>query len=155
MARKLIIGILLACIVLAGGAVAAVNKFPELRLHIRARLLAGLLAENCGILKPGTSPNASNTCVLKAYTDQKPFFVVYDTQENRTDSTFIDAMAADKAGNLYDLEFISRRWYSQDLPAAAKMSDDHYVFIELCPVPVTINKSIYKGLTCSPRIMLH
>lgn len=154
MARKLIIALLVAGVALAA-AVAAVYKFPELRLHIRARMLAGLLAENCGVLKPGTSPNASNTCVLKAYTDQKPFFVVYDTQENRTDSTFIDAMAADKAGNLYDLEFISRRWYSQDLPAAAKISDDRYVFIELCPVPVTINKSIYKGLTCSPRIMLH
>lgn len=154
MVRKLVIGILIPGVALAA-ALAAVSKFPDLRLHIRARLLAGWGAENCGILKPGTNPNASNTCVLKAYTDQKPFFVVYDTQEKRTDSTFIDAMAADKAGNLYDLEFISRRWYSQDLPAAAKMSDDRYVFIELCPAPSAINKSIYKGLTCSPRIMLH
>ena len=144
---------LLGCIAFAAGVVAAVNKYPELRLHMRVRQLAGWNATNCGILKPGSSPNQANTCVLKAYTDQKPFFVVYDTQENRTDTTLIDAMAADKSGTLYDVEYISRRWYSQDLPAAAKMSDDRYIFVDLCPIPVAINKSIYKGLTCSPRIM--
>lgn len=154
MSAKVAVVILIVCLALAGAGVVAINKFPELRLHIRLRQLAGWNATNCGILKPGSNANESNTCVLKAYTDQKPFFVVYDTQENRTDTTLIDAMASDKSGNLYDLEYVSRRWHSQDLPAAAKMSDDRFVFIEICPTPITINKSIYKGLTCSPRIRL-
>lgn len=151
---SILIVLILAVVIVAAGA-GAMYKAPELRIHARARLLAGFGAVNCGVVKPGSDSGASNACVLNAVTDQKPFFVVYDTQEKRPDFFVIDAMAADKAGQLYDIEFISRRWDTQDLPAAAKMSDDRYIFTDLCPAPSNINKSIYKGLTCSPRIMLH
>jgi hypothetical protein len=151
--RKLIVAIVLVCVLVAA-VVAAVYEFPELRLHMRLRLLAGWGATNCGIVKSGREASAPNACVLQAFTDQKPFFVVYDTREFRTPSALIDAMAADKDGNLYDVEYIGRRWFFQDLPAAARMFDDRYIFIDPCPSPPVINASIYKGLTCSPRIMV-
>jgi hypothetical protein len=85
-------------------------------------------------------------------TDHKPFCVIYDTQEFMIDFRFIDGLAGDKYGNLYDVEFSSTGWSSEGLPAGAQLVDRKHIFVEACQKPVTLSKSIYQGLTCIPRI---
>jgi ankyrin repeat protein len=80
--------------------------------------------------------------------------VLYDTQEFRIDSHFIDALAGDKSGNLYDVEFSSMGWSTEGLSGRTQLLDGRHVFVEPCWKPITLRKSIYKGLTCIPRIMV-
>jgi hypothetical protein len=68
------------------------------------------------------------------------------------DSKFIDGLAGDKSGNLYDVEFDSSGWSSDGIPAGTQLTDRKHIFVEACQKPVALRKSIYQGLTCVPRI---
>jgi hypothetical protein len=118
----------------------------------RARTLAGSGAINCGDTKPHSDPNPAAECVLNSFAAHRPFFAIYDTQEFGIDSHFIDALAGDKFGNMYDVEFSSRRWSSEGIPPGSQLFDRNHIFVEACKKPVALNKSIYQGLTCIPRI---
>jgi hypothetical protein len=69
------------------------------------------------------------------------------------DAHFIDGLARDNAGNLYDVEFSSMGWSSEGIPSDAQLLDGGHTFVERCRKPTTLSKSIYRGLTCIPRIM--
>ena len=118
----------------------------------RVRILAGSGAINCGHIKPQSDPKPASECVLTSFGNHKPFYVLYDTQEFAIDSHFIDGLAGDKSGNVYDVEFSSRGWASEGLPAGAQLFDGKHIFVEACKKPVALNKSVYQGLTCIPRI---
>lgn len=122
---------------------------------IRSRLavLAGHGAINCGHVTPQTDLGPSSKCVFESFDNHRPFYVLYDTQEIRIDSHFIDALAGDKSGNLYDVEFDSMGWSTEGLSGRTQLLDGGHVFVEPCWKPVTLRNSIYKGLTCIPRIM--
>jgi hypothetical protein len=92
---------------------------------------------------------------MQSFENRKPFYVVYDTQEMRIDSHFIDGLAGDSSGNLYDVEFSSRGWSREDLPNNSQLLDGGHIFVEPCSKPITLGKNMYKGLTCIPRIMEH
>src|ERR1700730_11374107 len=118
----------------------------------RVRTLAGSGAINCGHIKPQSDPKPASDCVLNSFANHKPFYVIYDTQEFGIDSHFIDGLAGDKSGNLYDVEFNSRGWWSEGLPTGAHLLDRKHIFVEACQKPVALSKSIYQGLTCIPRL---
>jgi ankyrin repeat protein len=122
---------------------------------IRSRLevLAGHGAINCGHITPRTDPEPSSKCVFESLDNHRPFYVLYDTQEIRIDSHFVDALAGDKSGNLYDVEFSSMGWSTEGLSGRTQLLDGGHIFVEPCSKPITLRKSIYKGLTCIPRIM--
>jgi len=119
----------------------------------RLAVLAGPGAINCGHLTARTDPQPSSECALKSFANHAPFHVQYDTQEISIDSHFIDGLAGDSGGNLYDVEFSSMGWSSEGIPSDAELLDGGHIFVERCPKPTTLRKSIYKGLTCSSRIM--
>jgi len=119
----------------------------------RLKVLAGEGAINCGTVNLWTDPKASSDCVLKAYKTRKPFFALYDTQEVSIDSRFIDGLAGDNLGNLYDVEFSSMGWSTQRRIGEIQLTDGGYILVEPCPKPVTLTRSVYKGMTCIPRIM--
>jgi hypothetical protein len=119
----------------------------------RLAVLAGQGAINCGKVWPRTDPKPSSECVLKSFENHRPFYVLYDTQEIRIDSHFIDGLAGDKSGNLYDVEFDSMGRSSEGLSDDTQLVDGGHIFVEPCSKPITLSKSIYKGLTCIPRIM--
>jgi ankyrin repeat protein len=122
---------------------------------IRNRLaaLAGHGAINCGHVMPRTDPEPSSKCVFESFDNHRPFYVLYDTQEFRIDSHFIDALAGDKSGNFYDVEFSSMGWSTEGQSGRTQLLDGGHIFVEPCWKPITLRKSIYKGLTCIPRIM--
>ena len=119
----------------------------------RLAVLAGHGAINCGRVTPRTDPEPSSKCVFESFDNHRPFYVLYDTQEFRIDSHFIDALAGDKSGNLYDVEFSSMGWSTEGPSGRTQLLDGGHVFVEPCSKPITLRKSIYKGLTCIPRIM--
>jgi hypothetical protein len=119
----------------------------------RLKVLAGGNAVNCGTLNPWTDPKSSSDCVLKSFENRKPFFALYDTQEVSIDSRFIDGLAGDHLGNLYDVEFSSMGWSTQGLTGESQLTDGGHILVEHCPNPVKLTPSIYKGMTCIPRIM--
>lgn len=119
----------------------------------RLAVLAGHGAINCGHVTPRTDPEPSSKCVLESFDNHKPFYVLYDTQEIQIDSRFIDGLAGDKSGNLYDVELSSMGWSTEGLSGKTQLLDGGHVFVEPCAKPITLVKSIYKGLTCIPRIM--
>jgi hypothetical protein len=119
----------------------------------RLKVLAGGNAVNCGTLNPWTDPKPSSDCVLKSFENRKPFLALYDTQEVSIDSRFIDGLAGDNLGNLYDVEFSSMGWSAQVLTGQSQLTDGGYILVEPCPKPITLTRSIYKGMTCIPRIM--
>jgi len=119
----------------------------------RLKVLAGGNAVNCGTVNPWTDPKSSSDCVLKAFENRKPFFALYNTQEVSIDSRFIDGLAGDKLGNLYDVEFSSMGWSTQGLTGQDQLVDGGYILVEPCPKPIMLSPSIYKGMTCIPRIM--
>jgi hypothetical protein len=119
--------IILAGIVLAvclSATVLSSSRSEQSKVENRLRKLAGRGATDCGYVGPQTDPSVSSECVLKSFANRQPFYVLYDTQELRVDSYFIDALAGDKSGSLF----------------------------EPCQKPIALGKSIYKGLTCIPRI---
>jgi hypothetical protein len=119
----------------------------------RLAVLAGHGAINCGYVTPRTDPEASSRCVFESFDNHRPFYVLYDTQEIMIDSHFVDALAGDKSGNLYDVEFSSMGWSTEGLSGRTQLLDRGHVFVEPCWKPITLRKAIYKGLTCIPRIM--
>jgi ankyrin repeat protein len=119
----------------------------------RVRAIAGRGAINCGRLKPGNDSKPTTDCVLNSFTNRRPFYVLYDTQEISIDSHFIDGLAGDNTGQLYDVEFSSMGWSTEGLSGRTQLLDGGHVFVEPCAKPTTLVKSIYKGLTCIPRIM--
>jgi hypothetical protein len=119
----------------------------------RLKVLAGGNAVNCGTLNPWTDPKSSSDCVLKSFENRKPFFALYDTQELSIDSRFIDGLAGDNLGNLYDVEFSSMGWSTQGLTGENQLTDEGHILVEPCPKPIALTPSIYKGMTCIPRIM--
>jgi ankyrin repeat protein len=119
----------------------------------RVRAIAGRGAINCGRLKPGNDSKPTTDCVLNSFTNRRPFYVLYDTQEISIDSHFIDGLAGDNTGQLYDVEFSSMGWSTEGLSGRTQLLDGGHVFVEPCAKPTTLAKSIYKGLTCIPRIM--
>ena len=119
----------------------------------RLKVLAGGDAVNCGTVKPWTDPKSSSDCVLKSFENRKPFFALYDTQEVSIDSRFMDGLAGDNLGNLYDVEFSSMGWSTQGLTGQSQLTDGGHILVEPCPKPITLTPSIYKGMTCIPRIM--
>jgi hypothetical protein len=144
---------LLIALVLLLGASALYSQLDHATtIKHRVRTLAGSGAINCGYIKPRSDPKPVSDCVLNSFANHKPFYVIYDTQEFAIDSHFIDGLAGDKSGNLYDVEFSSRGWSSEGLPAGAELLDRKHIFVEACQKPVVLSKSIYQGLTCIPRI---
>jgi hypothetical protein len=125
----------------------------EAPIRNRLAVLAGEGAINCGTVRPRTDPESCSNCVLKSFGTHKPFYAVYDTQEISIDSHFIDGLAGDKSGNLYNVEFGSRGSSSEGLSDGTQLVDGGHIFVEPCSKPITLSKSIYKGLTCIPRIM--
>jgi hypothetical protein len=123
-------------------------------MRYRLALLAGKGATNCGHVRPRTDPKPSSECVLRSFENHMPFYVLYDTQEIRIDSSFMDGLAGDQSGNLYDVEFSSRGWSSEVVSLGVQLFDGGRVLVESCQKPVTLKPSIYKGLTCIPRIMV-
>jgi len=119
----------------------------------RLKILAGPGAINCGRVKPWTDTRASSDCVLNSFENKTAFYVIYDTQEIRIDSRFIDGLASDSSGNLYNVEFSSMGWSAEGLSGETQLVDGTHIFIEPCPKPIALRESIYKGLTCVPRIM--
>jgi len=119
----------------------------------RLAVMAGQGAINCGHVTPRTDPGPSSKCVFASFDNHRPFYVLYDTQEIRIDSYFIDGLAGDSAGNLYDVEFSSMGWSTEGPSDRTQLLDRGHVFVEPCSKPITLRKSIYKGLTCIPRIM--
>jgi ankyrin repeat protein len=119
----------------------------------RLASLAGHGAINCGHVTPRTGPDPSSKCVLESFGNHRPFYVLYDTQEFVLDSHFVDALAGDKSGNLYDVEFSSMGWSTEGQSGRTELLDGGHVFVEPCSKPITLRDSIYKGLTCIPRIM--
>jgi hypothetical protein len=119
----------------------------------RLKVLAGGNAVNCGTLNPWTAPKPSSICVLKSFENRKPFFALYDTQEVSIDSRFIDGLAGDNLGNLYDVEFSSKGWSTQGLTGQSQLTDGGHILVEPCPKPITLTPSIYKGITCIARTM--
>jgi hypothetical protein len=150
--RKAIIleGIVLA--VCLSATVLSSSRSEQSKVENRLRKLAGRGATDCGYVGPQTDPSVSSECVLKSFANRQPFYVLYDTQELRVDSYFIDALAGDKSGSLFDVEFSSRGWDAHALPAGAKLLDGRHILVEPCQKPIALGKSIYKGLTCIPRI---
>jgi hypothetical protein len=119
----------------------------------RMTALAGGGAINCGTVRPWTDPKPSSDCVLKSFENRRPFYILYATQEISIDSHFIDGLAGDKSGNLYNVEFSSMGWSSVGVPSTAQLLDGGHIFVEPCSKPIALGKNIYKGLTCIPRIM--
>ena len=119
----------------------------------RLAVLAGKGAINCGYVSPRTNPKPSSECVLESFENRRPFYVLYDTQKIRIDSHFIDGLAGDNSGNLYDVEFSSMGWSTEALSGGTQLMDAGHIFVEPCSKPITLSRSIYKGLTCIPRIM--
>lgn len=119
----------------------------------RLKVLAGGNAVNCGTLNPWTDPKSSSDCVLKSFENREPFFALYDTQEVSIDSRFIDGLAGDSLGNLYDVEFSSMGWSTQGRTGQSQLTDGGHILVEPCPKPIALTPSIYKGMTCIPRIM--
>jgi len=118
----------------------------------RLSVLAGQGAISCGHVTPHTNPGASSECVIKSFENHKPFFVIYDTQRIRIDSHFIDGLAGDNSGNLYDVEFSSMGWSAEGLSSTTQLLDGRHIFVEPCPKPIILRQSIYMGLTCLQRI---
>jgi hypothetical protein len=119
----------------------------------RLAVLAGRGAINCGHMRPRTDPRPSSECVLKSFENHRAFYVLYGTQEISIDSHFIDGLAGDSAGNLYDVEFSSMGWSPERLSGGTQLLDGGHVSVEPCLKPIALNQSIYKGLTCIQRIM--
>jgi hypothetical protein len=119
----------------------------------RLAVLAGQGAINCGHVRPRTDPKPSSECVLKSFENHRAFYALYDTQEVSIDTRFIDGLAGDKSGNLYDVEFSSMGWSTQGMAGQGQLTDRGYILVESCPKPITLTPSIYKGMTCIPRIM--
>ena len=119
----------------------------------RLAVLAGKGAINCGYVSPRTNPKPSSECVLESFENRRPFYVLYDTQKIRIDSHFIDGLAGDNSGNLYDVEFSSMGWSTEAVSGGTQLMDAGHIFVEPCSKPITLSRSIYKGLTCIPRIM--
>jgi len=65
--------------------------------------------------KSSDEPKPSSECVLESFENRRPFYVLYDTQKIRIDSHFIDGLAGDNSGNLYDVEFSSMGWSTEAL----------------------------------------
>jgi hypothetical protein len=105
-----------------------------------------------GRLRAGSDPRSSSECVLKSFENHQPFYALYDTQEIRIDSRFIDGLAGDSAGNLYDVEFSSTGWSTESRSGGTQLLDGGHVLVEPCLKPITLTRSIYAGLTCIPRI---
>jgi hypothetical protein len=118
----------------------------------RLAILAGEGAINCGTGRPRTDLESSSNCVLKSFENHTPFYAVYDTQEFSIDSHFIDGLAGDKSGNVYDVEYSSRS-STEGTSADARLQDGGHIVVERCLKPIALKKSIYKGLACVPRIM--
>lgn len=146
--------IIAAWLVISGAAVVVSEIHPLPRFEYRLERLAGLGAIDCGLIKPRADTTASSRCVLDAFADHKPFYVIYDVQEFRIELYFIDGVAGDAAGNVYDVEYGSRGWSSEDVGAGVRsqLFDSGKIFAESCPKPVVLTKSVYGGLTCLPRL---
>ena len=125
----------------------------EAPIRHRLSTLAGEGAVNCGTVRPTTDPESFSSCVLTSFENHKAFYAVYDTQEISIDSHFIDGLAGDKLGNVYDVEYSSMGWSTEETSAEARLLDGGHIFVEACVKPIALKKSIYKGLTCVPRIM--
>jgi hypothetical protein len=143
---------LLVAIVLLLSVAALYSQSDQTIIKHRLTVLAGGGAVNCGTIRPRSDPKPASDCVLNAFANHQPFYVVYNTQEIMIDSKFIDGLAGDKSGNLYDVEFSSGGWSSDGIPAGAQLADRKHIFVEACQKPVALRKSIYQGLTCVPRI---
>jgi hypothetical protein len=128
------------------------HRCEQVAIENRLIKVAGYGAINCGRVRPETDPNPSSRCVLDSFANHRPFYVVYDTQEFRIDSDFIDGLAGDKSGNLYDVEFSGMGWSAEGLSGGTQLLDGGHIFVEPCSQPITLRSSIYKGLTCLPRI---
>ena len=139
-------------VVLLLGAAASYSQSNQSILKHRFTVLAGGDAVNCGTTRPRSDPKPTADCVLSAFANHKPFYAVSDTQEIMIDSKFIDGLAGDKLGNLYDVEFSSRGWSSEGIPVGAQLIDRKHIFVEVCRKPIALQKSIYQGFTCIPRI---
>jgi hypothetical protein len=125
----------------------------EAPIRSRLAVLAGEGAINCGTVRPMTDLESSSNCVLNSFENHKPFYAVYDTQEISIDSHFIDGLAGDKSGNVYDVEYSSMGWSTGGMSAEARLLDGGHIFVERCLKPISLKKSIYRGLTCIPRII--
>jgi len=144
---------LLAAIVLLVGVAALYSPSDQTIVKHRLTVLAGGGAVNCGTIRPRSDPKPASDCVFNAFANHQPFYAVYNTQEFMVDdSKFIDGLAGDKSGNLYDVEFSSSGWSSDGIPAGAQLTDRKHIFVEACQKPVALRKSVYQGLTCVPRI---
>jgi hypothetical protein len=113
----------------------------------RLAVLAGHGAINCRHVTPRTDPEPSSKCVFESFDNHRPFYVLYDTQESRIDSHFIDALASDKFGSLYDAEFSSMGWSTEGLSGRTQLLDGGHGFVEPCSKPITLRKSSVKGFT--------
>jgi hypothetical protein len=135
----------------------AISRQPDVatatRMQHRVRTIAGSGATNCGYLKSRSDPKPTTDCVLNSFSNQKPFYVFYDTQEFEIDSHFIDGLAGDKSGNIYDVEFSSTGWGPEGLSGGIQLLDGGHTLVQPCSKPIILRKSIYEGLTCIPRIM--
>jgi ankyrin repeat protein len=145
--------IVLLGIALGVSAAVLIGQSAQISIENRLRKLAGRGATDCGRVRPQTDPSVSSACVVKSLANHQPFYVVYDTQEFAIDSHFIDGVAGDKLGNVYDVEFSSMGWSTEGPSGGTQLLDGGHVFVEPCSKPITLVKSIYKGLTCIPRIM--
>ena len=123
----------------------------EAPIRNRLAILAGEDAINCGTVRPRTDLESSSDCVLKSFENHKPFYAVYNTQEISIDSHFIDGLAGDKSGNVYDVEYSSRS-STEGTSADDRLQDGGHIVVERCLKPIALKKSIYNGLTCVPRI---
>ncbi len=111
--------LILAGVVLAlcpSATVLSSGQSKQTTVENRLRKLAGRGATDCGRVGPQNDPSASSECVLKSFANHQPFYVVYDTQEFRVDSYFIDALAGDNQAAYSTWNLIAEAGTRTDYP---------------------------------------
>jgi hypothetical protein len=124
---------------------------PGRILDNRMHMIAGENALDCGRVKLNSDPNPSLSCLHKAISKRRPFFVRFDVAG--TDSVLSDGFAGDDSGKVYSVRFDSLGW----VPAPdVEIVDDKRDAVEICPKPVRIKKrtaprGVFFGYRCAPE----
>lgn len=74
--------------------------------------------------------------------------------QQSTDSFRFTGFAGDEVGNVYEVDFTSkRRMVMGALPKQAQFLDDHHTLVLLCPKPAMIERAGNGNLTCARPVV--
>jgi len=108
-------------------------------------------ATDCNRQVGGGGRGKNSECALAAFTEKKPFYVLY--YYLGVDSFGFRGIAGDSDGNLNEVDYDSMGWMRIDLPKDAQLLANNHLFVMPCPKPSALRKTADETLTCTRPIV--